>query len=213
MSVPPEGTSHNEEILSPVFPSICTPTLGEGQGLQTQPMIHWKERQMTIQLHAQPYDLAASGFYFETAEDYAAKAKALRNDYGDPVEEFEIQFIDGDDIDCDLASALGLNQANFAQYFEAVETWDEHEKRVLILAVGECGYRFERKTQPSDFEIDIYELGTMRELAEQFVDEGLLGDISERLQFYIDHDAIARDLSVDHAEADIAGTHLIYRCA
>ena len=60
------------------------------------------------QLHAQPYDISANGFYFETAEEYAAKANALRNDYGDPVEEFEIQFIDGEGIDCDLAKAIDL---------------------------------------------------------------------------------------------------------
>lgn len=48
------------------------------------------------QLHAQPYDITANGFYFESLEDYADKAKSNRNDYGDPVEEYEIQFIDGD---------------------------------------------------------------------------------------------------------------------
>ena len=53
----------------------------------------------------------------------------------------------------------------------------------------------------------------MRALAEQFVDDGLFGDIPERLQFYIDYDAIARDLSMDYGEAEIAGTHLIYRSA
>lgn len=164
------------------------------------------------QLFAQPYDLAATGFYFESAEDYDDKAIALRNDYGEPVEEFEIQFIDGERIDCDLARAVGLYQSNIGQYFDAVEAWCEHDKRVVILAVGECGYILENNTQPNDFEIDIFEVDTMRELAEQFVDEGLFGDIPEHLQFYIDYDAVARDLAMDYAETKIAGTHLIYRC-
>ncbi|WP_299283311.1 antirestriction protein ArdA [uncultured Tateyamaria sp.] len=168
---------------------------------------------MTIQLHAQPYDLAATGFYFEDYDDYAQKATKLRNDYGDPVEEFEIQFIDGEHIDCDLAQAIGINQANLKQFLEAVEEWDEHDKTRVILSVGECGYRFDAKTQPSDFEVDIYHVDTMRDLAEQFVDEGLFGDIPEPLQFYIDYDAIARDLAVDYATAEVAGNHLIYRCA
>jgi len=168
---------------------------------------------MTIQLHAQPYDLAAVGFYFQTYEDYAEKATKLRNDYGDPVEEFEIQVIDGDNIDCDLAKAIGLNQANLKQFFEAVEDWDEHEKTVVILAIGECGYRFEADTKPDDFDLDIYQCESLRELAEDFVEEGLYGDIPEPLADYIDYDAIARDLSVDYTEAEIAGTRLIYRCA
>lgn len=53
----------------------------------------------------------------------------------------------------------------------------------------------------------------MKELTEQFVDEGLFGDIPERLQYYLDYDAIARDLSMDYAETEIAGQRLIYRCA
>lgn len=168
---------------------------------------------MSVQLHAQPYDISAVGFFFDTFEDYAAKSAKLRNAHGDPVEEFEIQFIDGEDIDCDLAKAIGINQANLKQFFEAVEDWDEDDKTRVILAVGECGYRFEDGTQPSDFDLDIYHFDTMRDLAEHFVEEGLFGDIPERLQFYIDCDAIARDLSVDYAEAEVAGTHLIYRRA
>ena len=52
----------------------------------------------------------------------------------------------------------------------------------------------------------------MRELAEQFVEEGLYGDIPESLQFYIDYEAIARDLSVEYSETVIAGSRVIYRC-
>ncbi|MEL6171495.1 MAG: antirestriction protein ArdA [Pseudomonadota bacterium] len=167
---------------------------------------------MTLQLHAQPYDLAAAGFYFETYEDYAEKAAKLQNDYGEPVEEFEIQFIDGEHIDCDLAKAIGINQANLKQYFEAVEDWDDHDKTRVILAVGECGYSFDDNIQPQDFDLDIYECDSLRDLAEQFVDEGLFGDIPERLQFYLDYDAIARDLGMDYAEATVAGKRLIYRC-
>lgn len=168
---------------------------------------------MTIQLHAQPYDISACGFYFETAEDFAAKAAKLRNDYGDPVEEFEIQFIDGDAIDCALARAIGLYQSNIAQFLDAVEDWDTDQKTRVILAVGECGYDFTADTQPDDFDLEVYPVETLRGLAEQFVDEGLFGDIPERLQFYIDYDAIARDLGMDYAEAEVAGQRLIYRAS
>ena len=167
---------------------------------------------MKTTLHAQPYDISTAGFYFETAEEFAQKSAALRNDYGDPVEEFEIQFIDGDDIDCALATATSVNQANLARFFECIEAWDEHEKTKVIIAVGECGYRFEDKTEPDDFDIDIYYVDSLKGLAEQFVDEGLFGDIPKQLEFYIDYEAIARDLSVDYSETTIAGQQLIYRC-
>ncbi len=52
----------------------------------------------------------------------------------------------------------------------------------------------------------------MQELAQQFVEEGLFGEIPEKIQHYLDYDAIARDLSMDYSEITIAGTHYIYRC-
>ncbi len=98
-----------------------------------------------ITLHAQPYDITARGFYFDSYKDYAEKAAKLRNDYGDPVEEFEIQFIDGEAIDCELAKAIGINQANLADYFACVADW---EKTLVIIAVGECGYDFDAQVCP-----------------------------------------------------------------
>lgn len=61
---------------------------------------------MTILLYAQPYDISAEGFYFRDTEEYAKKSEKLCNRYGDIVEEFEIQFIDGDLLDCELAKAM-----------------------------------------------------------------------------------------------------------
>lgn len=166
---------------------------------------------MKLTLHAQPFDITARGFYFDSFDDYADKSTKAVDTSGDPVEEFEIQFIDGEHIDCDLAHAIGVNQANLAQFFAAAEEWDEQEKTAVILAVGECGYDFAVKPCPQDFDLDIYHCDSLRDLAEQFVDHGLFGDIHERLQFYIDYDAIARDLGMDYVEAEVAGQRLIYR--
>ncbi|SDG28997.1 antirestriction protein ArdA [Thalassobaculum litoreum] len=168
---------------------------------------------MTTTLHAQPYDISASGFYFETVEQYEAKAAKAINDYGASVEEFEIQFIDGEEIDCALAGAWALNQANFAAYLDAVGQWDEDRKQRYIIAVGECGYDHEQVADDPDAGmVDIYQMDTLRELAEAFVDEGLFGDIPEAIARYLDYDAIARDLGMDYAETTIAGQRLIYRC-
>jgi Antirestriction protein (ArdA) len=165
---------------------------------------------MTTTLFAQAYDLAARGFYFETAEEYDTEANTLRNDYGDPVEEFEIQFIDGEQIDGELAKAIGINQANFREYLSGVDDWQDWEKQRIIVAVGECGYNFDPNSDPSDYNIDLYESESLRALAEQFVEEGLYGDIPETLQNYIDHDAIARDLAVEFSEITIAGERFAY---
>jgi hypothetical protein len=165
-------------------------------------------------LYAQPYDICASGFYFKTDEEFQTKSKGLRNDYGDPVEEYEIQFIDGEQIDCELAQAFELNQMTFATFFNLVEQWNDHEKTCFIIANGECGYNFNPKHENIDtLEIDIYDVSNLKELAEQFVDEGLYGHIPKPLELYIDHEAMARDLSCDFAMTEIAGNRLAYRCA
>lgn len=162
---------------------------------------------------AQPYDISATGFYFESAAEFQEKMSKARNDYGLPVEEFEIQFIDGEAIDAALADAWEINQANIPGFMEVVDDWDENEKRRFIIAVGECRYTFDPAAdQPDDLDVDIYHVDSMRELAEQFVDEGLFGEIPEHLAHYIDYDAIARDLSADYSETTVAGERLIYRC-
>ena len=166
------------------------------------------------ELFAQPYDISATGFYFRTEAEYAEKSVKLRNDAGCPVEEFELQFIDGESIDAKLFEALGVNQCNFPQFLDACDTWDDNQKQKVIIAVGECGYRFDLASgDPDDFDVDLYEIDSLRELAEQFVDEGLFGEIPEPIRNYLDYDAIARDLGMDYSETTIAGTRLVYRCA
>ena len=167
-----------------------------------------------VQLHAQPYDISASGFFFEDTKEYDAKRRKCLSDVGQPVEEFEIQFIDGEDIDAELFKALGINQATFPLFLEKVDEWDDSQKKKIIIAVGECGYSVDLNSgDPDDFDIDLYEMDSLRELAEHFVEEGLFGEIPERIRFYLDYDAMARDLGMDYSETTIAGQSFIYRCS
>lgn len=163
--------------------------------------------------YAQPYDITATGFYFEDVETYRSKITNIVNDYGDQVEEFEIQFIDGDDLDAELTKALCPSQCNIVAFMEATENWEDAQKTAVIIAVGECGYHFDMgKDDPDSFDVTIYEVDSMKELAEQFVEEGLFGEIPERLRCYLDYDAIARDLAIDHHELTLAGQRLVYHC-
>lgn len=166
------------------------------------------------QLYAQPYDCSASGFFFEDAEEYETRSSNNRKPSGELVEEYEIQFIDGDEIDCDLAKAWGLSQCNFAAFLEAAETWDDDQKIRFIIAVGDCGHDHEEAaSNPDQIDLMYYQFDSMKELAEHFVDEGLFGsEIPENLRLYLDYDAIARDLSVDYSEVEIGGTNYIFHC-
>ena len=161
---------------------------------------------------AQPYDLDAKGFFFLDEEDYLAKRKTCKNAFGFEVEEFEIHYYGTDDLNHALFKALHINQANILSFMEKVDDLDEHQKIILIIAVGECGYHFDiRHDDPDQFDVQIYNDTTMKELAEQFVDEGLFGDIPKSLEFYIDYDSIACDLAHDYTEITIAEENYIYR--
>jgi antirestriction protein len=190
--------------------------LAKGSSSGDVPVGHLKPKGASTmtQFYAQPYDISATGFFFEDMREYDAKYAACKNDFGGQVEEFEIQFIDGETIDAALFKALDINQSNIHHFIEKIEEWDETEKQILIIAAGECGYRFDLATgSPNDFDVDLYHMDSMRDLASEFVDEGLFGDIPANLQCYLDYDAIARDLAVDYSETRIAGSNLIYRCA
>ena len=163
-------------------------------------------------LFAQPYDISANGFYFETVEEYNEKSSKLRNSYGQPVEEFELQFIDGESIDADLFKALGVHQGNFSAYLEAAKEWSEDDKIKVIIAIGEAGYRFDLgKDAPDQFDVDLYQMDSLKKLAEQFVEEGLYGEIPKALQYYIDYEAIARDLGMDYQNTEVKGRNFVYR--
>lgn len=163
--------------------------------------------------YAQPYDLHGTGFYFKTMEEYDEKYSKNVNEFGDPIEEYELQFIDGEALDAQLFKALSVSQGNIHLYLEKIEEWEDYEK-TLILIAEECGYDIDLKnTEPNDFDIEIYDCDRMEELAEQFVEEGLFGDIPDNIIIYLDYEKIARDLSMDYTETRINGTNFIYRCS
>lgn len=168
---------------------------------------------MTTKLFAQPYDISANGFYFDSAEEYQEKSSKLKNHYGAPVEEFEIQFIDGEGIDCELFNTLSICRANISKFFEIVDTWERDEKIRVIISVGQVGYKFDLENDtPDQFYVDLYQTDSFKELAEHFVEEGLFGDIPEHLKYYLDYDKISSDLEIDYSKITIDGEHFVYRC-
>lgn len=78
---------------------------------------------------------------------------------------------------------------------------------------GKACYKFTLGDDaPEQAEVDLYPADSLADLAAQFVEEGLYGDIPKQLRNYIDNDAIVRDLSVEYAEVQLDGTRYIYRC-
>lgn len=157
---------------------------------------------MTI-LHATPYNLDAAGFYFESAMDYEAKSTMHVDRYSNLVEEFEIQFIDGDDAQ--LFEVCGINQANLNKWFDDIKCMSESDKLNLYYLVSVAGYNFEQALDKVD-EPSIYE-GDLLDAASELFDECYLPSVPDNIKYYIDYEKFARDCSLggDMCEFECAG--------
>lgn len=142
---------------------------------------------------AVPYDTSASAFYFSTIDEYREKY-AKRT----PVEEYELQFIDGDNPK--LFSEAGICQSNLENWFQSIESIeDDSDDGISIRYLLSMGYsltdalsRFEEvmvfRGKPSDYANEIYEYS----------------GIPEHLANYIDYDAIARDMEINGEIAEFS---------
>ncbi|MCA1241465.1 antirestriction protein ArdA [Stappia stellulata] len=163
--------------------------------------------------YAQPYTISVEGFYFQTIDQYREKIAKLTDSFCQPVEEVELQVIEGGQIDLELFEAWQPGQAGIAAFIEAIDDWSYEDKRDAILAIRLGGYPPAAVIDaPGRIDLTVYHTATLTELAEEFVDEGLFGDIPERLAPYLDFERIARDLQHDgFVEAIVAGERLIVR--
>lgn len=169
-----------------------------------QPKNDTKAENTMSTFFAQPYNLDAVGFYFETLEAYTEKSESLLDAFGNPVEEFEIQFIDGDD--CELFSACGINQGNLAMWFDDVADLSDHEKTALFYLRSVLGYNLENALDNLE-DVNLSE-GNLKDVAETLFDEFYLNDVPESVRAYFDYEKYARDCEIggDLYEFDFNGT-------
>ncbi len=164
--------------------------------------------------YAQPYNTSVEGFFFQTLAQYQEKSNGLTDSFGQPVEELEIQFIDGEQLACELFEAWKPGQAEVGAFIDACEDLSDEALLTAIIALRDLGYRpTDVLEDPVTLPITLYRVDSLKELAAEFVDEGLFGDIPERLQSYLDFERIARDLSFDgFTETIVTGERLVYSC-
>lgn len=146
-------------------------------------------------LYANPYDIDAEGFFFENFEQYQQKAAANTNRFGNPVEEYEIQYIDGDDAETDYAQVCSPYQANLEEWFEYLDIYcgmDDHEQQAFIYLVDVVGYTPAKALENYE-SVNVFK-GSKGDYAYELV-EGCYG-LPEFAKAYFDYDAFARDLEM-----------------
>lgn len=163
-----------------------------------------------LQFFAQPYSLDAVGFYFGTLDEYEQKAAALLDSFGNPVEEFELQFIDGSDEESALFHACGVNQANLGQFFAIIDEVPEYQFSALFYLCDVLGCTMADAMNKLD-DVNIY-TGELKDAATELFDECYASQIPENLRQYINYDSFATDCEMggDMTEFEFAGT--TYTC-
>ncbi|MCA8148171.1 antirestriction protein ArdA [Burkholderia vietnamiensis] len=159
---------------------------------------------------AQPYNTCVAGFYFSDYEEYQAKAAALRDPFGSPVEEFEIQAIDLDRAQSELFDALKIDQSTLERWFDDVVDLDEHELAAVFFLVDNSGYDLDSAMDKKD-DVSLHH-GDLLDAATELFDECYGSSIPDNLKSYIDYEAFARDCRCagDMVEFDFGGT--TYTC-
>lgn len=159
---------------------------------------------------AQPYNTCVAGFYFDDFEDYQTQAAALRDPFGSPVEEFEIQAIDLDSAQTALFNALSINQATLERWFDDVVDLDERDMAAVYFLVSNNGYTLDDAMDKKD-DMSLYE-GNLLDAATDLFDECYLNDVPQAVRGYIDYRSFATDCqcSGDMVEYDFGGT--TYTC-
>lgn len=149
-----------------------------------------------LQLFAHPYDQAACGFYFTSLENYELETANHVNKHGEPVEEYEIQFINGTDEACTFARLANPNQGDLASWFDGLEQFEGlNDMQQVVLA-----YLMEDLHRSISDALDIVDdviiiEGTATDWATDYVNE-----CCELPQFaldYFDYEAFGRDADLN----------------
>lgn len=152
---------------------------------------------------ARPYNPNAQGFYFEDADEFQDEAEALRDTHGNKVEEFELQYINGNDGA--LFEACGISQANLSVWFDKIVDLEESEKAALVFMLDCQGYKLDDALEKYE-EVQVNQC-KLTEAAEELFDEIYLPEIPEAVHGYIDYQRFARDCQQggDMTEFEFAG--------
>ena len=159
-------------------------------------------------LYANPYNIDAVGFYFNDADEFTEKSTNLTDRCGSHVEEFEIDFIDGDDAA--LFSACCINQANLNTWFDDIETLADQEKINLYYLLNVAGYTLTQALDKVD-EPSIAQ-SSLRDAAEELFDECWLHSVPESIRYYIDYDKFARDCEMSGDMVEFEYNNQTYTC-
>lgn len=157
-----------------------------------------------MQLYANPYDTSASGFYFGSAEEFEEEFQKRL-----PVEEYEIDFIDGTSEEAAMFKVANISAANLDEWFDGMDRLEGYEMPAayFLLSNGQVSSFSDAVEKAGELS---FSEGDVKAYAESYIDDmggpAKLG--KETLEMYFDYDAFARDMELngDVVEFEFGGT-------
>ena len=159
-----------------------------------------------MKFYSNPFNTDATGFYFETYEEFLEKSAAIPDGFDSTVEEFEIDVIDGELTEIQLVSAIGVNQGNLEEVIELIDTSDESDWPSIFYQLDNgVTWSLDDAIHKAD-EFCIVE-SNLQEAATELFDECYGESIPEAVKPYIDYESFAHDcrLGGDMVEFEFGG--------
>ncbi len=141
------------------------------------------------EFYAQPYSIEHTGFYFDSIDNFQAGMETLIKR---GCEEVEIQFIDGETHLCQLAKSLYIGQCDIPLWFDELENLSS-EDAIRIVFLLDLNFKIDDAL--TRYEWVYLHFGTVEDYAQELIEE--TNDIPENIRYYIDYEAIARDMKIN----------------
>lgn len=96
------------------------------------------------------------------------------------------------------------------EFFKRLEGLNEYDREAFEAICEELGDYKEALDVFESGDYQFYSDMTIEQVAEELVDEGCFGEIPDAIKFYIDYEAIGRDLSIDGYHETSKGVVKVY---
>lgn len=153
-----------------------------------------------MKFYANPYNTDATGFYFETYEEFTEKMEEAKDSFGNPVEEFMIDVIDGAREELQLVEAIGVSQGNIEEVIEFIDTSDDNEWPTVFFLLDNniCYDLDDAKRKSRDYSVSKWSLlDAATELFNGCYLCLIPKDSRRFIEQYINYDSFANDCEVD----------------
>ena len=156
-----------------------------------------------MKFYANPYNTEAEGFYFDTFGELEDQSDDWYDKRGMRVEEYSIEFIDGDDGDAELLDALKVNQNNIEEFIEFAEDATDERKAAIFFLADNYSLSLKESLEKLD-DVTLYPGSATQAGRELFFE---IYEVPQEIEMYIDIDAFVNDCECggDFVEFRFAG--------